>query len=147
MQDAAFMVIVPNIAPDTPALKKNPVFLFAEDGFQKPNPFKADIAIDISEVLDQKIYGMAAHESQFFEWLPWLNGQLDDVPSTEEGRVEWLKNWRKPRVKNSVKQSLIKWYGAEKAEKIKYAEAFEICEFGHRPSDEEIRKLFPMLSE
>ncbi|MCK5731116.1 MAG: PIG-L family deacetylase [Draconibacterium sp.] len=147
VQDAAFMVIVPNIAPDTPALKKNPVFLFAEDGFQKPNPFKADIAIDISEVLDQKIYGMAAHESQFFEWLPWLNGQLDDVPSTEEGRVEWLKNWRKPRVKNSVKQSLIKWYGAEKAEKIKYAEAFEICEFGHRPSDEEIRKLFPMLSE
>ncbi|MCF6357320.1 MAG: PIG-L family deacetylase, partial [Draconibacterium sp.] len=145
VQDAAYMVIVPNIAPDTPPLKKNPVFLFTEDGFQKPNPFEPDIAIDITETLDQKIYGMAAHESQFFEWLPWLTGQLDKVPETEEGRLEWLKEWRKPRINEDVKQSLIKWYGAEKANKIKYAEAFEICEYGTQPSDEEIRKLFPML--
>ena len=147
IQDAAFMVIVPNIAPDTPPLKKNPVFLFTEDRFQKPNPFQADIAVDITETFDQKIYGMAAHESQFFEWLPWLMGQLDKVPTTEEGRLEWLKEWRKPNINHDVKQSLIKWYGTEKAESVKYAEAFEICEYGHRPSDEEIRKLFPMLSE
>jgi LmbE family N-acetylglucosaminyl deacetylase len=147
MQDAAYLVIVPNIAPDTPPLKKNPVFLFAEDRFQKPNPFTPDIAIDITETLDQKIYGMAAHASQYFEWLPWTMGKLDKVPETEEGRLEWLKEWRKPRLKDNVKQSLIKWYGAEKAGKIKYAEAFEICEFGHQPSDEEIRKLFPMIEK
>ncbi len=65
IQDAAFMVIVPNIAPDTPALKKNPVFLFAQDRFQKPNPFSPDISVDISDVYKQKIYAVAAHESQF----------------------------------------------------------------------------------
>lgn len=145
IQDAAYMVIVPNIAPDTPPLKKNPVFLYTEDRFKKPTPFEPDIAIDISDVLDQKIYAIAAHKSQFFEWLPWTSGSIDQIPATEEERLEWLKNWRKPRIDEPTKQSLTKWYGQEKADTIKYAEAFEICEYGRRPSDEDIKKLFPML--
>lgn len=145
VQDAAYMVIVPNVAPDTPPLKKNPVFLFTQDGFQKPYPFQPDIAVDISAVTDQKIYAMAAHESQFFEWLPWTNGTLDQVPATEQERLEWLARWRKIEISPAVKSSLEKWYGAAKTEKIIAAEAFEICEFGRRPSDTEIRTLFPML--
>ena len=35
------MVIVPSFCPDVPALRKNPVFLYSEDDFQKPNPFAA----------------------------------------------------------------------------------------------------------
>ncbi len=147
VQDAAYMVIVPNIAPDTPPLKKNPVFLYAEDSFKKPTPFHPDIAVDITETLDQKIYAMSAHESQFFEWLPWTMGKLDDVPETETERLKWLKNWRKPRLNDEMKQSLTKWYGAEKTKSIKYAEAFEVCEYGHHPSDKEVRKLFPMLGK
>jgi LmbE family N-acetylglucosaminyl deacetylase len=147
LQDAAYMVIVPNVAPDTPPLKKNPVFLYTEDGFQKPTPFQPDIAVDITSVFDQKIYAMAAHESQFFEWLPWTNGTLDKVPSTEMERLKWLADWRKPKINDKVMQSLVKWYGKENAEKVKYAEAFEICEYGRRPSDEEIRKLFPFFGK
>jgi LmbE family N-acetylglucosaminyl deacetylase len=147
LQDAAYMVIVPNVAPDTPPLKKNPVFLYTEDGFQKPTPFQPDIAVDITSVFDQKIYAMAAHESQFFEWLPWTNGTLDKVPSTETERLKWLADWRKPKINDKVMQSLVKWYGTEKASSVKYAEAFEICEYGRRPSDEEIRKLFPFLGK
>jgi len=146
LQDAAYMVIVPNVAPDTPPLKKNPVFLYTEDGFQKPNPFQPDIAVDITSVFDQKIYAMAAHESQFFEWLPWTNGTLDKVPSTETERLKWLADWRKPKINDKVMQSLVKWYGTEKASSVKYAEAFEICEYGRRPSDEEIRMLFPFYN-
>ena len=145
LQDAAYMVIVPNVAPDTPPLKKNPVFLYTEDGFQKPTPFQPDIVVDISSVFVQKIYAMAAHESQFFEWLPWTNGTLSKVPSTEAERLKWLADWRKPKINDNVLQSLVKWYGTEKANQVKYAEAFEICEYGRRPSDEEIRKLFPFF--
>ena len=94
VQDAAYMVIVPNVAPDTPPLKKNPVFLYAQDHFQKPYPFQPDIAIDISDVIDEKVYGMAAHKSQFFEWLPWLDGQLESLPKTESGRLEDRKSTR-----------------------------------------------------
>lgn len=147
VQDAAYMVIVPNVATDVPPLKKNPVFLYAQDRFQKPYPFEPDITVDITDVYDQKIYGMAAHESQFFEWLPWTSGRLDEVPKTQEARLEWLAGLRKPRITEEMRQSLEKWYGKEKAEDVKIVEAFEICEYGRRPSDEEIRKLFPMLGE
>lgn len=145
IQDAAYMVIVPNVAPDTPPLKKNPVFLYTEDRFQKPTPFQPDITVDITTVLDQKIYAMSAHKSQFFEWLPWTMGTLDQVPTTEDERLKWLKEWRKPYSNDAVKQSLIKWYGEKKAETIQYSESFEICEYGRRPSDEEIKKLFPFF--
>ena len=146
MQDAAFMVVVPNIAPDVPALEKNPVFLYAADRFQKPNPFEADIAIDIDEVFEQKINGMAAHASQYFEWLPWLSGTLDQIPEDEAGRLEYLAKRRTFRPGASTRESLIKWYG-EDGKTVKHAEGFEICEYGKQPDEEEIRRLFPMLPE
>jgi len=147
VQDAAYMVIVPNVAPDTSPLKKNPVFLYTQDRFKKPTPFVPDIAVDITDVFDQKIYAMSAHESQFFEWLPWTSGKLDQVPDTEKERLEWLAEWRKPGKTEEVQKSLVKWYGEEEAVEIRYAEAFEICEYGRRPSDDEIRMLFPMIGK
>jgi LmbE family N-acetylglucosaminyl deacetylase len=146
IQDAAYMVIVPNVAPDTPPLKINPVFLYTSDRFQKPYPFEPEIAIDITDVFDQKIYAMSAHESQFFEWLPWTNGTLDQVPASKEERIKWLAQWRISSIDKETRQSLIKWYGEEKGNQIQHAEAFEICEYGKRPSDEEIKKLFPFFN-
>lgn len=147
VQDAAFLVTVPNVAPDVPALNINPVFLYSQDGFQKPNPFQPDIAVDISAVYDKKVYGMAAHESQFFEWLPWLNGKIDEVPEGEKERLEWLGKGRMNTPTPAIRASLEKWYGSEKAKIATAAEAFEICEFGRHPSDDDIRKLFPMLGK
>ena len=147
IQDAAFLVIVPNIAPDTPPLKKNPVFLFTQDRFQKPYPFHPDIAVDISDVYEQKIYGVAAHESQFFEWLPWLAGRLDEVPSDEKAKLEWLgKQWKR-EITPGIRAALVKWYGEEKGKKVMIAESFEISEYGRMPNDDEIRQLFPMLGK
>lgn len=147
VQDAAFLVTVPNVAPDVPALQVNPVFLYSQDGFQKPNPFKPDIAVDITAVYDKKVYAISAHESQFFEWLPWLDGKLDEVPQGEKERLDWLGKMRLNTPTPEIRQSLEKWYGPERAAKVKAAEAFEICEFGRRPSDEDIKKLFPMLGK
>lgn len=144
VQDAAFMVIVPNVAPDVPPLKKNPVFLYSEDGFQKPSPFEPDIAVIIDDVFDQKIHAMAAHESQFFEWLPWTTGTLDKVPKDEKERLQFLSNWRSAPPTEATLASLKKWYGT-KADTAKHVEGFEVCEYGKQPSDEEIKKLFPML--
>lgn len=145
VQDAAFMVIVPNVAPDTPALKKNPVFLYSEDGFQKPSPFEPDIAVIIDQVFEQKIYAMAAHESQFFEWLPWLNGNLDKVPKDEKGRLDMLSSWRSSTPSQETRELLKTWYG-EKAQTAEHIERFEICEYGRQPSEQEITTLFPMLA-
>ena len=145
LQDAAYMVIVPNVAPDTPPLKKNPLFLYAQDFFQRPNPFSPDIVVDITDTYIQKIYTMAAHESQHFEWLPWTSGRLDEIPDNAEDRLDYLAKYRKVRITEAVKESLVKWYGKDKAVLVTDAEAFEICEYGRRPDDDEIRRLFPMI--
>lgn len=146
VQDAAYMVIVPNVAPEVPPLKKNPVFIYSEDGFQKPNPFAPDIAVIIDDVFEQKIYAMAAHESQFFDWLPWTSGNLDKVPKDEKARLEWLSNWRTNTPDKGMQAVLKKWYG-DKGTIAKHAEGFEICEYGKQPNDAEIRRLFPMLKK
>jgi LmbE family N-acetylglucosaminyl deacetylase len=145
VQDAAYMVAVPNVAPETPALKKNPVFLYFQDRFQKPNPFRPDIAIDITPVFAQKIHAMDAHESQMYEWLPWIGHFLEQVPANKQDREKWLGQRRAAEINPSVRQSLEKWYGKDKAATIKNAEAFEICEYGAQPNDEEKKRLFPML--
>lgn len=117
------------------------------DHFQKPSPFKPDITVDIDGVFKQKIKAMAAHESQYFEWLPWTQGEdvLAEVPENESERLEWLASKRKYRVNDRMRENLVKWYGQDYASRVINAEAFEICEYGVQPTDEQIRKLFPML--
>ena len=147
VQDAAYMVAVPNVASDTPPLRKNPLFLYFQDHFQRPNPFRPDIAIDISSVFPQKIHALDAHESQMYEWLPWIGNYLDSVPKDEAEREKWLASRRTVKITNEVRAVLEKWYGKEKATQMSHAEAFEICEYGSRPSEADLVRLFPMLTK
>ncbi len=144
VQDAAYMVVVPNVCPDTPALRKNPVFFYFQDNFQRPNPFRPDVAVSIDDVLEKKLSMQDAHVSQMYEWLPWVSGNLDQVPKDPAARLAWLRKQRTGRVPEAVRQTLLKWYGAQ-AGSIRAVEAFELCEYGQRPSDAEIRRLFPFF--
>jgi len=147
VQDAAYMVVVPNVVSGTPPLAKNPVFMYFSDAFQKPNPFKPDVAVDIDAVYEKKIDGMDAHVSQFYEWLAWVDGSIKDVPKDPKARREWLKSRRNFGVNPASRAAIEKWYGKERADKVKFIEAFEIGEYGRRPSDDELRRLFPMLGK
>jgi LmbE family N-acetylglucosaminyl deacetylase len=145
IQDAAYMVVVPNVCPDTPPLKRNPVFLYTEDGFQKPAPFRPDISVAIDDVFEKKLAALDAHVSQVYEWLPWVDGRFDQVPQDPAARKQWLGKMRSRPVRPAVRQTLEKWYGKEAAARVSLAESFEICEYGRQPKDDEVRKLFPML--
>jgi len=147
IQDAAYMVVVPNVCPDTAPLHDNPVFLYFEDGFQRPNPFRPDVAVAIDDVFDKKIDALDAHVSQVYEWLPWVDHTLNQVPKDVVERKKWLASRREPPISPAVRKALEKWYGAERAAQVKVAESFELCEYGRRPSDDELRKLFPMLGK
>jgi LmbE family N-acetylglucosaminyl deacetylase len=151
VMDAAYMVTVPFFCPDTPYLTKNPVFLFSEDGFQRPNPFTADIAVSIDDVIEKKLAAVEALHSQFFEG--GANGHAGLVPDANDAE-KWAA--RKKQVRESFSKrfastatrfrgSLEGYYGREEAAKVGFAEAFEICEYGRRPAPEEIRKLFPFF--
>jgi LmbE family N-acetylglucosaminyl deacetylase len=145
VQDAAYMVVVPNIVPDVPALRKNPAFFYYQDDFQRPNPFRPDVAVSIDEVIDQKINAMDSHVSQFYEWLPWVAGTVSQVPKDPAARKVWLKQtWFTP-ANAAVRAALVKWYGPEIGNRTTYSEAFEICEYGAHPDEARLRQLFPML--
>jgi LmbE family N-acetylglucosaminyl deacetylase len=147
LQDAAYMVVVPNVTPEVPPLKKNPVFLYQEDHFQRPNPFRPDITIDIDDVWDKKVSALDAHVSQVYEWLPWVDGKLDSVPRDIEARRKWLGETRSGRISPAVRASLTKWYGQDRGNSVKHVESFEICEYGKQPTEQELRTLFPMLGK
>ncbi len=147
VQDAAFMVIVPSFCPDVPALRKNPIFLYNEDSFQKPYPFEPDIVVPTDSVLEKKVACLDALASQFYEWNPWLFDYLDEVPATAEDRLRWshqrgLKRWG--ATANRFREQLIKELGEEAGKAVQTAEAFELCEYGTQPSPDQLRKLFPM---
>ncbi len=153
VQDAAFMVTVPFFCPDTPALKKNPVFLYASDRFKKPYPFEADIAVSIDDVFEKKVEALTALESQIFEGGALSNAErmAKSPPASQpELRKAFVrKGWerRAGAEANKYRAALVKWYGDERGKKVKYAEAFEICEYGRQPSAADIKKLFPFFDE
>ena len=146
VQDASYMVIVPNLVKDTPPLPRNPVFLYYSDRFTLPQPFRPDIVVSIDDVFQKKIDMLDAHVSQFYEWLPWTIGNLDQVPKDAVERKKWLAAQPMAVRKASPEwqATLEKRYGAQAA-RIQHVEAFEITEYGRQPSEEEIRKLFPFF--
>jgi LmbE family N-acetylglucosaminyl deacetylase len=145
LQDSAYMVVVPAVLPTITPLKRNPVFLYYEDRFQKPTPFQPDIVVDISSVWSKKIDGMDAHESQFYEFQTNVNASVE-VPTDKAARKEWLSKRRTPVASPAVKAAMAKWYGQTTADRSPlYYESFEICEYGAQPDAARIRELFPML--
>jgi LmbE family N-acetylglucosaminyl deacetylase len=151
VQDAAYMVTVPFFCPDVPALKKNPVFLYYTDRFQKPNPSKADIAVDIDPVIEKKLDALAFMESQFLEGGCGGNASLaPDDPAKRQARIKQVRESQDKRfrsIADRFRKELTDWYGPERGPKIQHAEAFELCEYGRQPSKDEWRKLLPFTGK
>ena len=151
VQDAAYMVTVPFFCPDVPCLKNNPVFLYYPDSFRKPNPFQPDVAVAIDSVIQQKLDALDALESQFYEG--GANGSADLIPSEPARQQERHREVRAHFEKRFADQAarfrstLAEFYGPEKANTIRYAEAFEVCEYGRQPGKAELKKLFPFFGE
>ena len=146
VQDAAVVVVAPFFTPDTDPVKKNPVFLYYSDGFLKPYPFDPTIVIGIDEVADKKWKCVSAMPSQFGDAESWQASTLPNVPKENVKREEYLLNLFKDRnveIANKYRNRLIELYGNEKGSKIKYAEAFEICQYGRQVSVEELKAMFP----
>ncbi|MEM7133250.1 MAG: PIG-L family deacetylase [Chloroflexota bacterium] len=148
VQDASYMVTVPNVVSHVPHLRTMPVIMYTWDHFQKPTPFSPDVVVNIDEVIEQKLDALHCHESQMYEWLPY-NGQYEaEVPSSDDERRKWLAEFRKGhlrRVAELYPEKLAHFYGTERAAQIQYAEAFEACEYGTPLTPERIQQLFPFL--
>ncbi len=145
VQDAAVIVAAPFFTPNTTPTKRNPVFLYYSDNFLKPYAFEPTIVVGIDEAADKKWGCIAAMPSQFGDQHSWQASTLPDVPKDEQDRKEFLLNIIKQRneaIAIKYRTRLMELYGKEKGSKIRYAEAFEICQYGRQPAMEELKKLF-----
>ncbi len=156
VQDASYLLTVPNECPDAPAMRYMPVILCTEDRFTNPK-FRADLVVDIDNEVDVKLQIANINVSQVYEWLPYTYGQ--EVPEGEAERFEFLKGmnvtkdttdeeilaqtkrgyairFAKPAAR--FRDKLIEFYGEERGSKVRFAEAFEVSEYGS-PMTEEIK--------
>ena len=147
VQDSAYMVGVPFFVPNVTPLKRNPLFMYTSDRFSKPNPFTADVAVGIDEVMEPTLDALLVMESQIHEG--GADGNASLYPSDEAVRRQRRETVRKglanryAREADRFRDVLVKYYGEERGRKVRYAQAFEVCEYGRRPPQEELKKLFP----
>ena len=167
VQDASYLLTVPHECPDVPAMRYMPVIMYSEDSFKYP-PFNADVVVDIDDEIDVKFKIADINVCQVYEWLPYTYGEENEVPTDPKERFEWLKfkgnnitlettdeeinalegrqgyavRFARPAAK--FRKELIERYGEERGSKIRYAEAYELCEYGKQLSKEEMKEYFPI---
>ena len=147
VQDSAYMVAVPFFTAGVPPLKRNPVFLYASDRFERPNPFRADVAVGIDDVIEPTLDALLLMESQIQEG--GADGHAGLYPDDEPGRQRRREEVRRTNARRYAAQAenyraaLVKFYGAERAQSVHYAQAFEVCEYGRQPTPAELKQIFP----
>ncbi|OQA85185.1 MAG: 1D-myo-inositol 2-acetamido-2-deoxy-alpha-D-glucopyranoside deacetylase [Lentisphaerae bacterium ADurb.Bin242] len=147
VMDAAYLLMVPLYCPDTPIPEKNPVFAYAYHRFTDPRAVRPDAAVEFDSVLEDKLRMLDCHVSQFYEWLPWGDLGIKDFDASGmnwEEKKQWLSRWVKrfESAADLARPLLRSVYGEKRGEKIRYAEVFEMSEYGARVSPEEFQKLF-----
>ncbi len=148
VQDASFLVRVPLVVPNVPALDRDPVVAYMADMFTKPSPIEPHVVLDIGARIDTIVNMLAQHASQVFEWLPYLESTTAEVPEGEAERLAWLKKWYtqiiRPRT-DRCRDVLRSAYG-DGADAIDLVEIFEISEHGGTLTDALRARLFPWMT-
>ncbi len=159
VQDASYLLTVPHECADVPAMRFMPVIMYSEDKFSNP-VFRPDVLVDVDDEIDIKLQIANLNVCQVYEWLPYTYGE--EVPEGAEARFEWLKGMEvtadttdeevmaaprgyMPRYAKTAarfRKELIEQFGEEKGSKIRFAEAYEVCEYGKPLSEEMKEELF-----
>lgn len=146
VQDATYLVTVPNVLRDAPALYRDPVVAYLPDLFTRPLPLEPDVLLDATEHAETIVRMLACQRSQVFEWLPYEEGILDQVPADEEGKLAWLRAWVRshllPRAER-FREELIAAFGPERGRRIEFCEVFELSDYAARADLARRRELFP----
>jgi hypothetical protein len=109
------------------------------------------VAVAIDQVITKKLDALDALESQFYEG--GANGSPELVPSDPAKQQERHKQVRSGFERRNASQAerfknkLGDFYGPDQAGSIHFAEAFEICEYGRHPNQDELKKLFPFFDQ
>ena len=102
VQDASYLVTVPRVVPEVPALRKDPIVAYMTDLFTRPNPLRADLVLDVTDRIETILSMLACHASQMFEWLPYNERRENELPAEvtagdETARRRWAPLVRRAR--------------------------------------------------
>lgn len=130
-------------------MEKLPVFLYVRDYHTTTFSYIPHIALGIDKVWETKLAACGAHKTQVEEAIPHGMGILDEVRKDPAKQKQLINDntYAFSKVFPYYVNTLEKWYGKKEATKIKYAEAFEIAEFGRQVQEDELLKLVPMLPQ
>jgi N-acetylglucosamine malate deacetylase 1 len=145
VQDSSYALRIPHVCPEVPFLMHSPLMFYMFDEFKKPYEFFSDVVVDIDNVLDKKVEMLHCHKSQFYDWLPWIEKETDQVPVEDVTRFIWLMKRQKDidrRTSDKFREKLKARYGTSSGLKVECSEAFEICEYGGHLIEDKLNDYF-----
>jgi len=144
VSDTSYMLETPLICPDVPAMDKRTAYAYC---FDKSAPIDAlSVAVSVDEVWNEKMEALALHESQFFEWLPFIERETEPVPEDHDGRLRYLSKKQSAaagKIADAFRERLRALYGEERGSRVARAEAFYSAPFGPPISQDNYREFFP----
>ena len=146
VQDACYLLKVPNVLPLVPVSDRDPVVLFMDDRFTKPEPLRPDVVLDIGPVIEAKLAAVRAHESQVLEWLPWIGGYADKMPADKPGRQAYADQRIADAARETAdryRDALVTRYGPEAGQAAGHAEAYEVSEYAAPLTAQAAAEFFP----
>ena len=146
MEDAAVLVVAPFFVPGHAARAPQPGVHVPLRRLQYPQPFDPTIVVSIDSVVEKKFGCIAAMTSQFGDADSWQGRTRPDVPKGDKERLAYLVELARQRsaaVATQYRARLVQLYG-ERGKAVKYAEAFQLCQYGRQPSIDELVKMFPI---
>ena len=143
VMDCAYMVNVPLFCPEIPCPPQTPAILSVWDRFTRPMPFSPDVVVPIDDLVERKIDASLCHVSQFYEWLPHVEGWTDvsEAPSFEE-KTALLRAQLRNRFSTEARL-----YPEKMPAGCSFAETFEWNEYGAALSDELRRAMTDVPAE
>ncbi len=148
VQDSAYSVTVPGQCPLTPHLRRNPVYGYACSWVTTSSSFRPDVIVDVEAVMDKKLAMIGCHESQWYEWIPYNQNCLDEVPTSATARRRWNEKRFRERLKgfaNRWRDLVVAQYGPDRGKAIQYAEGIQASPFGAPLDKATVRRLIPFL--
>jgi hypothetical protein len=121
--------------------------MYYSDNFQDPKPFTPSVVVDIDAVAEKKWQCVSAMPSQFADEDSWQGRTVPNVPPGDTDRAAFLLDMFKKRneaVANQYRDRLVALYGEERGRKVKYAEAFQLGQYGRQAPADELKAMFPI---
>ena len=147
VMDAGYLLGVPHWVPEAEAQRRRPVIFYMSDAFTVPKELRPDMMIDAEPYLDKWCEALDAQVSQFYDWLPWDMGVVDEVVALGDRKDIKARNsyiirhWAGRKIADA-KRFAEAWKEQYPGMSVpKYMEAYEVSEYGRAPTDEDFKIL------